>query len=65
MQAALYERRRPAMLSHAPHFPRPVEECIDGRVVQHDLEEFFLARESQPFGRPYGKLRISVINGCV
>ncbi len=39
-----------------------VEECIEGRIEQHELGQFFLASQSLPFGRPYGKIRVGDIS---
>ncbi len=43
---------------------RGIEAYVDGETVANDLGAFFLARESFPFGRPYGKLRIGDISSA-
>ncbi|HLI33579.1 MAG TPA: ribonuclease H-like domain-containing protein [Terriglobia bacterium] len=48
----------------APRSPCGVEECIEGRIEQHELGQFFLANQSLPFGRPYGKFRIADISSA-
>src|SRR5512143_1505803 len=35
-----------------------IEHYVDGTVESNSRGEFFSARQSFPFGRPYGKLRI-------
>jgi len=35
-----------------------IEEYVDGDVVENAFGQFFRARQSFPFGRPYGKLRL-------
>jgi hypothetical protein len=54
-----------------PPEPRPlpaqraakgIEEYVEGGLEKNDLGEYFLARQAFPFGRPYGKLRISDIS---
>jgi uncharacterized protein YprB with RNaseH-like and TPR domain len=54
-----------------PPGPRPlpaqradkgIEEYVEGELAKNDLGEYFLARQSFPFGRPYGKLRIGDIS---
>jgi uncharacterized protein YprB with RNaseH-like and TPR domain len=42
----------------AQRAPKGIEEYVVGEVVKNDWGEFFLARESFPFGRPYGRLRV-------
>ena len=39
-----------------------IEEYVEGVLVKNDLGEYFVARQAFPFGRPYGKLRISDIS---
>ena len=41
-----------------------IEEYVDGVLEKNDLGEYFLARQSFPFGRPYGKLRIGDISAA-
>jgi uncharacterized protein YprB with RNaseH-like and TPR domain len=36
----------------------PIEQCVEGEVSRNVLGEFFLARQTLPFGRPYGSSRI-------
>ena len=56
-----YLRRleRPARPLPAQRAPQRIEEYVDGQVEKNAYGEFFLARQALPFGRPYGKLRIS------
>src|SRR5579872_2633583 len=42
--------------------PRGIEHYVEGCVHTHPLGEYFLARESLPFGRPYGKLRVGDVS---
>jgi len=46
----------------ASHAPYRVEDCIEGQIEQDELGQFFFARQSLPFGRPYGKFRIGDIS---
>lgn len=48
----------------AQRAPRGVEEYVEGRVASNAFGEYFLARQALPFGRPYGKLRISDLAAC-
>jgi uncharacterized protein len=41
-----------------------IEEYVDGRVETNAIGEYFLAKQALPFGRPYGKLRISDLAAC-
>ena len=41
-----------------------IEEYVDGKVESNVHGEFFVARQALPFGRPYGKLRISDISAA-
>jgi len=43
----------------AQRVPHGIEEYVEGRVEANAQGEFFLARQALPFGRPYGKFRIS------
>lgn len=43
----------------AQRVPHGIEEYVEGRVDTNAQGEFFLARQALPFGRPYGKFRIS------
>lgn len=38
-----------------------IEHYVEGEVIRHNLGDYFMARQSLPFGRPYGKLRIGDI----
>jgi uncharacterized protein len=38
--------------------PRGIEHYVDGEVAANRWGEFFSVRQTLPFGRPYGKLRI-------
>ncbi len=42
----------------AQRAPHGIEEYVDGQVKTNDFGEYFLARQSLPFGRPYGNYRI-------
>lgn len=42
----------------AQRVEKGIEEYVEGRVERNTRGEFFLAHQSLPFGRPYGKLRI-------
>ncbi|MGH9431383.1 MAG: ribonuclease H-like domain-containing protein [Terriglobia bacterium] len=42
----------------ARRVPYGIEQYVEGRIEAHALGEFFLASQSLPFGRPYGKYRI-------
>ncbi len=59
----LEEPRAPRGLP-AQRAPRGVEESVEGRVESNAFGGFFLARQALPFGRPYGKLRISDLAAC-
>jgi len=41
-----------------------IEEYVEGVLEKNDLGEYFIARQAFPFGRPYGKLRISDISAA-
>ena len=43
----------------AQRAPKAIEEYVEGSVGSNTEGEFFLARQALPFGRPYGKFRIS------
>src|SRR5581483_4746986 len=38
--------------------PKGIEEYVEGEVEENEWGEFFQTRQSLPFGRPYGRLRI-------
>jgi len=42
----------------AQRTPHGVEHYIEGGVCSNDQGQYFLASETLPFGRPYGKLRV-------
>ena len=42
----------------AQRVPHGVEHYIEGEVCSNDQGQYFLASETLPFGRPYGKLRV-------
>lgn len=50
-----------------PNIPRPaayrIEEFVEGHIETRKFGEIFVAGQSLPFGRPYGKLRIGDIPG--
>lgn len=48
----------------AQRVPRGIEEYVDGRVERTPRGEFFMSRQALPFGRPYGKLRISDVSAA-
>jgi hypothetical protein len=56
-----------------PPEPRPlpaqraakgIEEYVEGVLEKNGLGEYFLAQQSFPFGRPYGKLRVGDISAA-
>jgi hypothetical protein len=55
------ENLPPARKLPAQRFAKGIEEYVEGEVLKNACGEFFQARESFPFGRPYGKLRIGDI----
>jgi hypothetical protein len=60
-QALEYLRRLeqvPRKKLPAQRAAKGIEEYVEGQVEKNDFGEFFLARQSLPFGRPYGKLRV-------
>src|SRR5579885_1612923 len=61
-QALDYLRRleEPAKKKKLPsqRAPKGIEEYVEGEVEENEWGEFFLTRQSLPFGRPYGRLRI-------
>ncbi len=52
--------RKPAQAGKLPaqRAPKGVEEYVEGNIVRNTWGEFFLAEQSLPFGRPYGRIRI-------
>src|SRR5438046_336523 len=42
----------------AHRVPKGIEAYVDGRTEQNTHGEYFAVRQTLPFGRPYGKLRI-------
>lgn len=42
--------------------PRGIEHYVEGCIESNQRGEYFLARESLPFGRPYGKLRVADVS---
>jgi uncharacterized protein YprB with RNaseH-like and TPR domain len=42
--------------------PRGIEHYVEGCVESNERGEYFVARESLPFGRPYGKLRVGDVS---
>jgi hypothetical protein len=48
----------------AQRVARGIEEYVEGRVETNAAGEYFLARQALPFGRPYGKFRISDLAAC-
>jgi uncharacterized protein len=49
--------QRPRKLP-AERVPRSIEQYVDGEVCSNHCGEYFLAQETLPIGRPYGKFRI-------
>lgn len=52
------------MIPLAPRIPHPayhIEEFVEGHIEAREFGEIFVAGQSLPFGRPYGKLRIGDI----
>ena len=56
--------RRGAPLLPAQRAPKGIEEYVKGQLETNSRGEFFLARQALPFGRPYGKLRISDVSAA-
>ena len=48
----------------AQRAPKGIEEYVDGQVEKNAWGEFFSAKQSLPFGRPYGKLRIGDVSAA-
>lgn len=46
----------------AQRFPRGIEHYVDGCVEANARGEFFSTRQTLPFGRPYGRMRIGDIS---
>lgn len=46
----------------AERFAKGIEEYVEGLAQTNDCGEFFMAKQTLPFGRPYGKLRIGDIS---
>ncbi len=46
----------------AQRVPRGIEQYVEGSVETNHLGEYFVARQSLPFGRPYGKLRVGDVS---
>jgi uncharacterized protein len=42
----------------AERFPHSIEEYVEGESCSNPLGQYFLARQTLPFGRPYGKMRV-------
>ncbi len=42
----------------AQRAPKGIEEYVEGQIESNAHGDFYLVRQSLPFGRPYGKLRI-------
>ena len=42
--------------------PRGIEHYVEGCIESNQRGEYFLARESLPFGRPYGNLRVGDVS---
>jgi uncharacterized protein YprB with RNaseH-like and TPR domain len=48
----------------AQRVAKGIEEYVEGVLEKNDVGEYFVARQAFPFGRPYGKLRISDISAA-
>lgn len=46
----------------AQRVPCGIEHYVEGSVQTNRLGEYFIARQSLPFGRPYGKLRVGDVS---
>ncbi len=57
----LSEPPRPLPAQRVPH---GIEEYVDGSVEENSHGEYFCARQTLPFGRPYGKWRIGDLAGA-
>ncbi|HEY6290628.1 MAG TPA: ribonuclease H-like domain-containing protein [Terriglobia bacterium] len=59
-------RRRQAATARRPlpaqRVPRGIEHYVEGCLEQNQRGEYFVARQSLPFGRPYGKLRVGDVS---
>ena len=44
--------------------PRGIEHYIEGRLEQHAVGEYFVAQQTLPFGRPYGRLRVGDVSAA-
>lgn len=42
----------------AQNAPKPIEEYVEGNIIENTWGECFLAEQSLPFGRPYGRIRV-------
>lgn len=61
-----YLRRleRPAKKLPAQRAAHSIEQYVEGRTEKNAWGEFFLASQSLPFGRPYGKMRIADVSSA-
>ncbi|HEV2176946.1 MAG TPA: ribonuclease H-like domain-containing protein [Terriglobia bacterium] len=48
----------------AERVPHGIEEYVEGLVERNERGEYFVARQGLPFGRPYGKLRVSDLSAA-
>jgi len=59
-------RRRQTATARRPlpaqRVSRGIEHYVEGRLEQNPRGEYFVARQSLPFGRPYGKLRVGDVS---
>jgi uncharacterized protein len=44
--------------------PRGIEHYIEGRLEQNAVGEYFVAQQTLPFGRPYGRLRVGDVSAA-
>ncbi len=58
------DRARRVVPLPAERATKGIEEYVDGRVEGNTRGEFFLARQTLPFGRPYGKLRVGDVTAA-
>lgn len=50
---------RPLPAARVPH---GIEHYVEGRLQQNHIGDYFIAHQALPFGRPYGKLRVSDVS---
>jgi uncharacterized protein len=64
-QLAMLQRRSASPVTRplpSRRVPCGIEHYVEGRVERNQRGEYFITRESLPFGRPYGKLRVGDVS---